>query len=70
MNNQATLLHQDAISDCKYMLSLGGNALTNHLSIWKNNPPEIGSMDWAYYDALAEIELKLNTNECHLKGEI
>lgn len=67
--NKQNMLYQDAISDCKYMLSLGGNALTNHFSIWKNNPPEIGSTDWAYYDALAEIESKLNTNECLLKGE-
>lgn len=70
--------HQ-AISDCKYALSLSEIALKQHIDLWTNLRQneirlkvEHGSDIWSEDDeeyalALQEIQAKLHTNECLLK---
>lgn len=58
-----------AISDCKYALSLGRTAYTQHIDIWCNFDEPMVDMDFdhEYLTALIEIKSKEGTEECLLK---
>ncbi len=64
--------HQ-AISDCKYALSLSETALQQHLYYWLHVTTEssipLYEEDQEYMLTLKEIQDKLQTNECLLKQE-
>ncbi len=63
--------HQ-AISDCKYALSLSEISLDGHFRLWlnlKENEEYVGwtQDDQEYLLTLQEIQAKLHTNECLLR---
>ncbi len=64
--------HQ-AISDCRYALSLSETALREHIINWTCaaysdfNEGEMSQDDQEYLLTLKEIQAKLYTNECLLK---
>ena len=57
-----------AISDCKYAISLSKTALDSHVNIWLSSQEEMTEDDAEYVHTLKEIQSKLYTNEC-LIGE-
>lgn len=59
---------EEAISDCKYALSLGMTAYLQHLQHWIDSPPiDYHKYEQEYLEALINISLKLGTEECLLK---
>lgn len=57
---------EEAISDCKYALSLGTIAYWEHLSQWLPEHPLDSKSDIEYRKALFEIRDKHNTKDCLL----
>jgi hypothetical protein len=59
---------EEAISDCKYAISLGEVALNQHIQIWQDSPPTVNvGEEYEYWCTLAEIKSKLGSEECLLK---
>jgi len=58
---------EEAISDCKYGLSLGTHALEQHIEIWAGYRQLDNSSDSEYREAINEIKEKLGSSECLLK---
>lgn len=60
-------VRDEAIADCKYAKSLGTVALMQHIAVWQTLIDEDNQSDNEYHAAIAEIEYKLETEECLLK---
>lgn len=66
--SNVTEARSQAISDCKYALSLGRTAFNQHINIWCNftSPMVDNDFDKEYLTALIEIKTKEGTEECLL----
>ena len=60
---------EQALSDCKYALSLSKTALDIHINIWLSSQEEMTEDDKQYLLTLKEINSKLYTNECLISEE-
>ena len=60
---------EQALSDCKYALSLSKTALDIHFNIWLSSQEEMTEDDKQYLLTLKEINSKLYTNECLISEE-
>lgn len=59
---------EEAISDCKYALSLGQVAYDQHIQHWIDGAPtDCQKYNQEYLLALIDINLKVGTEECLLK---
>lgn len=61
---------EEAISDCKYIRSLGIERLHQHLKLWQptyNDQFEYMEDNEEYQLKILEIQTKLNTPECLLE---
>lgn len=62
---------EEAITTCKYALSLGLTALNEHFDLWIdpvfNAMHPLSGDEPQYVEALIEIKSKLGTEECLLK---
>lgn len=62
-----TEARNEAITDCKYALSLGKTALYEHFSFWMPEHNLDSETDIQYRNTLFEIRNKMGTEECLLK---
>ena len=60
---------EQALSDCKYALSLSKTALDSHINTWLNSQEDMTEDDKEYLLTLREIQSKLYTNECLISEE-